>query len=274
MSGVEPARVALHTITTRPLSLRECIDECTRVGFGGICPWAEHVEPVGTDAARRMIDDAGLGVPSYVRGGFFVHPNASDRAQAIDACRLMIDDARTLGAHQLVIVSGAHPGVPLPGARSMVADALATLVDHAAEVGVDLSLEPLHPMYAATRSCVNTLAQASDICRRVDHPHLGVAVDVYHVWWDASLHAELLSLSGDSRLNALHICDWLAETSDLLTDRGLMGEGCIPIRDIRQKMESLGFDGLIEVEILSERHWSRPQADLVDDIVKACRDVV
>lgn len=281
--GVEPARVALHTITTRPLTLRKCINECVRVGFGGICPWAEHVEPVGAGAARRMIDDAGLTVPSYVRGGFFVHPEKADRAKAIDECRAMLDVAGTLGASQLVIVSGAHPAVALDAGRSMVADALVALEEHAADVNVDLSLEPLHPMYAASRSCVNTLAQAAEICNRIDHRRVGVAVDVYHVWWDWSMNLELARLSSGrehgetaavNRLRALHVCDWLADTNNLLTDRGLMGEGCIPIRDIRLKMESLGFEGLVEVEILSERHWARPQAEFVDDIVTACREHV
>lgn len=275
MPGVAPSRVALHTITTKPLSLRECVDECVRVGFGGICPWVEHIEPVGVADAARMIAESGLDVPAYVRGGFFVHDDLAQRRAAIDRCRTLLEDAHALGARNLVIVPGAQgSSTTLPDARAMVRDSLAELCPHAAQAGVRLALEPLHPMYAATRSCVNTLTQAREMCEAIDHPSLGVAVDVYHVWWDDRLDEEIRALGRQARLCAFHICDWLEDTTDLLTDRGGIGEGCIPIHAIRSLMEAAGFDGPIEVEVLSERHWNRDQRQVVDGILEACRDVV
>lgn len=263
------SRLAVHTVTVKESSLANTASLLAAAGVPAVCPWTEHVEAVGVETARRIIDDAGLTVPSYVRGGFFVHPEAIERTNAIDRTRALLDDAAVLNADMLVIVPGAHPAVPLEHAREIVTDALCQLTDHATGVNVALALEPLHPMYAVDRSCVNTLTQARAVCDQVNHASVGVAVDVYHAWWDDRLEHEIGLLSKGNRLLAFHICDFLPNTNSLLTDRGLMGEGCIPIASIRRTMQAAGFDGYDEVEILSQRHWDRDPRDVVADTVRA-----
>lgn len=257
-------------MTTRPWSLAEAANACAQAGIAGVSPWVEHVEPVGVAEAARIIAGHGLRVPAYVRGGLFVHEDPVERARAVDRTRRLIDDARTLAAEMLVIVAGARLGVPLDSARAMVTDALAALAPHAASAGVRLALEPLHPMYAGDRSCVNTIAQARGICDRVASPSLGVAVDVYHVWWDDQLEHQVEALGREGRLFAFHICDFKPNMAHPLHDRGLIGEGCVPIRAIRAMVERAGFVGLIEVEIFSERWWGTDQREFVRRIVQAC----
>ncbi|MFG0259743.1 MAG: sugar phosphate isomerase/epimerase family protein [Phycisphaerales bacterium JB041] len=269
MQTLTPERLAIHTQTTRPWTLAEACAAYAAAGIGGVCPWVEHVEPVGVRQAARIIADSGLRVPSYVRGGFFVHPAADERGRAIDRTRALLDDAAVLGAEMLVIVPGACPGVALDDARSMVADGLATAAAHSAEVGVKLALEPLHPMYAADRSCINTVASARTVCDRVGHDVLGVAVDVYHVWWEPGLDGQIAALGREARLFGFHICDFKAETSHLLLDRGLMGEGVVPIAAIRGRVEAAGFGALAEVEIFSERWWAAEQSAFLREIVRA-----
>lgn len=269
MQPLTPDRLAIHTQTTRPWSLAEACAAYAAAGIGGVCPWVEHVEPMGVPEAARIIADSGLRVPSYVRGGFFVHPEADARQGAIDRTRSLLDDAAALSAEMLVIVPGACPGVGLDDARAMVADGLAVAAGHAAEVGVKLALEPLHPMYAADRSCINTVASARAVCDQVGHAALGVAVDVYHVWWEPGLAEQVADLGREGRLLALHICDFKAETTHLMLDRGLMGEGVIPVREIRGVVEAAGFDGLAEVEIFSERWWAVEQSVFLREIVRA-----
>ena len=264
-----PDRLAIHTQTTRPWSLAEACEAYAAAGIGGVCPWVEHVAPVGVPEAARIIADSGLRVPSYVRGGFFVHPEAIARQRAIDTTRSLLDDAAALSAEMLVIVPGACPGVGLADARTMVADGLAAVAAHAAGVGVPLALEPLHPMYAADRSCINTVASARAVCDQVGHASLGVAVDVYHVWWEPGLAEQIAALGREKRLLAFHICDFKAETTHLLLDRGLMGEGVIPVRSIRQAVEAAGFGGPVEVEIFSERWWATEQSVFLREIVRA-----
>lgn len=264
------SQIAVHTMTNKPWTLRECIEAYERAGIGGISVWREHIEPIGPDEASQLLADCSLRVSALVRGGFFVHPGSAEQQSARDEMRRCIDEATTIGASMVVIVPGAHPDVSLVDGRALVRDGLAAVLDHASKCSVRLALEPLHPMYAADRSCINTLGQACRICDAINHPLLGVAVDVYHTWWDESLESEIETLGESGRLFAFHVNDWLPETSHLLTDRGLMGEGCIPIRRIRSWMERAGFDGMIEVEILSERWWRADQREFLDAIVEAC----
>lgn len=85
-------------------------------------------------------------------------------------------------------------------------------------------------MYADTRSAINTLAQANDMAEELNSPWVGVAVDVYHLWWYPMLEKEIKRCGENGNLMAFHICDWKLPTTDMLFDRGLMGEGCIPVK--------------------------------------------
>ena len=177
------SRLAIHTQTNKPWSLGQCINAYGRVGVGGISVWRHTLEPIGERQAGRMLRDAGMYVPALVRGGFFVASDEKARQAAIDVNRRCIDEAAEIGAEMVVLVVGAIPGVPLDEARKQVADGISKVLDHAAARNVKLAIEPMHPMYAADRSCINRMAEARQICQQLEHPMLGIAVDVYHVWW-------------------------------------------------------------------------------------------
>jgi sugar phosphate isomerase/epimerase len=157
-----------------------------------------------------------------------------------------------------------------------VFDGIAATLEYAKKARVPLAIEPLHPMQAAERACINTLEQALDICDALDPGKsgaLGVAVDVYHVWWDPKLE-EQIERAGRQRLLAFHVCDWLLPTRDLLNDRGMMGDGIIELRKIRGFMEEAGYAGAAEVEIFSEDWWARPLDDVLATCIERHRTVV
>ncbi len=270
-------RLDLCSINTATLGHRmpigETIDAVARAGFGSICPWRREVN--GDDVAEiaRRIRDAGLKVSGYCRSSYLP---ASDRAQFLanldDNCRA-IDQAAALGAACFVMVVGSLPAGSrdLASACAAVEEGTARLLDHARDAGTRLALEPLHPMYAGDRSCLTTLEQALDIAERVEppgagEPSLGVALDVYHVWWDPKLAAGIKRAGSARRIFAFHVCDWLVPTRDLLNDRGMMGDGVVDIRGIRQKAEDAGYAGAVEVEIFSTGWWDRP----VDEVLSVC----
>lgn len=268
------SRCAIHTMTNKPWSLIECIEEYRAAGIRAVSVWRNVLEPIGADEAGRMLRDAGMAVPALVRGGFFPAAEAADRGKAIDDTRRCIDEAAAIDAEMVVLVVGAVPGMPLEDARKQVADGIAACLPHARDRGVKLAIEPLHPMYAAERSCINRMAEARTVCEQLDDPQLGIAVDVYHVWWDPDLQAEIAIAGETARLFAFHVCDWRVPTRDLLTDRGLMGDGCINIRQIRQWVEDAGFSGYNEVEIFSEEFWATDQAEYLGRIKQAYLDHV
>ncbi len=265
-------RLCVHTITTKPLAIEQAIKEYARRGIQGITVWRQAVEGRDLQDVRQSIADAGLSVVSLCRGGFFPATSPEARQRAIDDNLLAIEQAAAIGAPLIVLVCGAVPGMSLVEARKQVADGIASVLPAAESAGVKLAIEPLHPLYADDRSAVNTMKQAHEICDSLGSPgSLGIAVDVYHVWWDDDLRNQLLLAGKTGRLLAFHICDWLTPTKDLLNDRGLMGDGCIDIRQISQWVEESGFNGFREVEIFSNRWWAGDQGQFLDLIVDRYR---
>jgi sugar phosphate isomerase/epimerase len=276
----DPALLSINTATVRAQwRLPEIISALARHGIRGISPWRDQVAAAGLDDAARRIRDAGLTVTGLCRGGMFPAPDREARRAAHDDNRHAVDEAVAIGAQCLVLVAGGLPkdrsgavvSRDLAGAREMVRDGLGALHEYARSAGMRLAIEPLHPMYAADRACVNTLAQANALCDELapdGKDGLGVAVDVYHVWWDPDLQAEIMRAGERDRLYAYHICDWLVPTRDLLNDRGMMGDGVIDIPRIRGWVEAAGFEGYSEVEIFSALDWWKRDGD---DVLATCR---
>jgi len=263
-------RLCIHTVTTKPWSLTECLTEFPKRGVTGISIWRQSLEGRNLGEVKRQTKDAGLEVVSLCRGGFFPAAGISGRQAAIDDNRKAIEQAHAIGAPLVVLVCGAVPGQSLKESRKQIADGIATVLPAAIQAGVKLAIEPLHPMYADDRSAVNTMRQAHEICEVLGSPSaLGIAVDVYHVWWDPELQEQIQLAGRTGRLHAFHICDWKTPTTDLLNDRGLMGEGCINIREISDWVDATGFIGHREVEIFSNKWWSTDQNEFLDRIVSS-----
>jgi sugar phosphate isomerase/epimerase len=269
--------LSLNTATVRKQGdLLGIIDACARHGIRAIDPWRDQVAAVGLDRAARAVRDAGLDLTGYCRGGMFV-ADSSHRTEVRDDNRRAVDEANALGCSCIVLVAGGLPQYSRPGsapsrditaAWTQVHDGLAEMLEYARTANVPLAIEPLHPAYAADRACVNTTKQALDLCDALDPKRtgmLGVALDVYHIWWDPELMGQI-ARAGKDRILAFHVCDWLVPTKDMLNDRGMMGDGVIDIKRVRAAVEAQGFAGYSEIEIFSNDWWGRP----MDDVLRTC----
>jgi sugar phosphate isomerase/epimerase len=257
--------LSINSMTVKAWSFSELVDGCARAGITAISPWRDIVQACGLARAAALVRAHGMTVTGLCRGGMFPAADAAGRRAALDDNARAIEEAAALGARCLVLVVGGLPAGSrdLPGARRQVHDALAELLPQARAAGVALAIEPLHPMYAADRACVNTLAQALDLCEALGDG-TGVALDTYHVWWDPMLAQEIARAG--RRILAYHVNDWLVPTTDLLTDRGMMGDGVIDLRGIRAQVEAAGYRGHCEVEILSSKWWQRDP----DEVLRLC----
>jgi sugar phosphate isomerase/epimerase len=264
VSAPDPLLLSLNTATVkRQWNLAQAIEGCARHGIRGISPWRDQVAEMGLKQAARAIKAEGLAVTGLCRGGFFTSPDfLQDNLRAIE-------EAQVLGARCLVLVVGGL----LPGSRDLILsrekikEGIAAVLPEARKAGVPLAIEPLHPMQAADRACVNTLEQALDVCDVLGEG-IGVAVDVYHVWWDPKLEAQIRR-AGKKRILAYHICDWRVPTRDLLNDRAMMGDGVIDLKLIRSWVEAAGYSGFHEVEIFSELDWWKRDPD---EVLQTCKD--
>lgn len=262
-------KLCLHTITTKPWSLQEALDHYAEKKVGGISVWQNAIEELGAIKAGQLLRQYPIEVVSYVRGGFFPGRASDKRQKAIDDNKKLLDEAAAIGAPLLVLVCGADPKLSLLESRQQIQEGIEAILPLAQSLGIKLGIEPLHPMYADTRSAVNTMKQANDLVATIGEKELGVVVDVYHLWWDEMLEKEIERCGKLNALFAFHICDWKVPTEDLLLDRGLMGEGCIDIPKIRSWVEKAGFNGFNEVEIFSNKYWAMDQATFLDTIVEA-----
>jgi sugar phosphate isomerase/epimerase len=272
-----PERVlSMNLATLRgDCNLPRAIELCLEHGVTAISPWRDQVAAIGLHEAARLLRSSGLRVTGLCRGGMFPALDAEGRNRAHEDNRRAIEEAAVLGAECLVLVCGGLPerSRDLAEARKQVAAGIAAILPRARAAGVPLAIEPLHPMYAADRSCINTLDQALDLCAALGDG-VGVVIDTYHVWWDPGLAAAIARAGQEKRILAHHISDWLVPTKDLLLDRGMMGDGVIDLKGIRAAIEAAGYQGPQEVEIFSrDDWWKRPGDEVLRTVVERFNQV-
>ncbi|ROP73996.1 sugar phosphate isomerase/epimerase [Curtobacterium sp. PhB115] len=277
-------RLSVNQATIKYASLREALDTVDAAGVGAIGTWREPVAEVGLSEAVRMVADSGLRVSSHCRGGFFTLPPGTARRRALDDNRRAIDETAALAAAGapgsapvLVLVAGGLPegSRDLVGARDRVADALADLVPHALDAGVQLAVEPLHPMYAADRAVVSTLAQALDLAAPFPAEAVGVVVDTFHVWWDPALAGSVARAGAAGRIASFQVCDWLTPiAADPLLSRGYPGDGHVDFGPVTAAVTATGYSGDVEVELFNQAIWDTPAAEVVARVVRSFADAV
>ncbi len=257
---------AINTATLGfQVPIGKVIDAVAKAGFGGIAPWRREIEGGDVTAIARQIRDAKLKVTGYCRSTYIPAVLREDWRKNVEANRVAIRDAVTLGAETFVMVVGGLPkgSRDIKGARAQVQEATTELLALGKSLGVKIALEPLHPVYAAERSCLTLLSEALDWCDAIegktDNPWLGTCIDVYHVWWDPNVRNDINRAGKAKRIFNFHVCDWMVPTTDVLNDRGMMGDGVIDVKGLRNVAESAGYSGLVEVEIFSaDNWWKRP----------------
>ena len=269
----ELSKLCVHTITTKPWNINDAAKNYAASGVKGITVWRDALTGRNIRQTGQMLREHDLSIVSLCRGGFFPRVDPEKRKLALDDNRKAIEEAFELGTQLIVLVCGADPAQSLEDSRKQILEGIAELIPEASAAGIKLAIEPLHPMYADTRSAINTLSQANDMTGALNSAWVGVAVDVYHLWWDPNLEKEIERCGKNNALLAFHICDWKTPTTDFLNDRGLMGEGCIPIRKIRTWVENAGFKGFHEVEIFSSKYWKMDQSEFLKQIITSYKNI-
>jgi sugar phosphate isomerase/epimerase len=260
------SRLSLNQKTVDQWDMRQAIDGCVRHGIPWVALWRDKIEDIGLDETARLVRESGLRVSSLCRGGFFPAPTPEARAAAIEDNRRAIHEAATVGTDVLVMVNGGMAGNRIQDARAMVRDGIEAILPYAEERGVKIGIEPLHPAFAADRAVTASLEEASDLAEHFNSPWVGVVIDIYHVWWDAHVHREIKRARPYTL--GFHVNDWLVPNTNVLVDRGMMGDGVVNNRELREWVDAEGYTGPIEVEIFNEEIWSRDGDDVLAQMME------
>lgn len=261
------SRLSLNQYTTFNWTVQEAVDGCARAGLEWIGLWRDKVAAQGLQESARLVRDAGLRVSSLCRGGMFPAEGETERQKRIDDNLRAIDACVALGTDTLVLVCGGLHSNDLAEARKMVFDGIAAIIPYAQERGVKLGIEPLHPVYAADRNVIVTLGQANDFALQLNRQFpqyqtpVGVVIDVFHVWWDPAVYGEIVRAAG--HIFGFHVCDWITPLPDVLKARGMMGDGWIENRKLREAVDEAGYTGPIECEIFNQVLWDTPGGEVL-----------
>ena len=266
------SRLSLNQITTPRWSVQEAADACARRSVPAIALWRHKIAEQGLPASVRAVRDAQLHVSSVCRGGMFPAETAEQRRLNIEDNFRAVDEAAALQADALVMVVGGASPVGIEAARQMVRDGLAELAPYAQSAGVKLGLEPLHPMFAGDRSVLTTIAEATGMASPYQVQQVGVVLDVFHIWWDPNVMLQIADVA--PRIMGFHVSDWLVPLPDVLLGRGMMGDGIIDLRALRDAVDAMGYTDPIEVEIFNQAIWDADPDDVLDRVVERFEEVV
>jgi sugar phosphate isomerase/epimerase len=266
------SRLSLNQITTPRWTVKEAAEACLRRGIGSIALWRHKIEECGLNESIRAVRDSGLRVSSVCRGGMFPAESAEERRKRVEDNFRAVDETAALKADVLVLVVGGASPVGIKAARRMVLDGIAVLVPYAKSAGVKLGLEPLHPMFAGDRSVLTTIAEALAIAQEYARDDVGLILDVFHIWWDPYVMKQISAAA--ERIRGFHVSDWLVPLPDVLMGRGMMGDGIIDIRCLRDAVDRAGYSGPIEVEIFNQAIWDEAPDAVLDRVVETFERIV
>ncbi|MFH5823689.1 sugar phosphate isomerase/epimerase family protein [Georgenia sp. AZ-5] len=282
------SRLSLNTATTKAWTLQQAVEGAARAGLPALGLWRDRVAEAGLQRSARLVREAGLRVSSLCRGGFLTAADDDGKRAAVEDNKAAIVEAATLGTRELIMVVGGLPAATAPGgparragdkdlvaARGRVADRVGELVPFAAEHGVRLVLEALHPIFAADRAVLSTLGQCLDLAEPFPPETVGVVVDTYHVWWDPALAAQVARAGAQGRLASYQVCDWILPlAADPLLSRGYMGDGYIDFPTITAWVSETGYTGDVEVEIFNQEIWDTPGDEVVATVAARYAELV
>jgi sugar phosphate isomerase/epimerase len=242
-------RISVSAITTRDWDFAADVAGYKAAGLDAIGVWRNKLEAVGVTNGAAILQEHELPAANLVAIANFIGEGSRLEDGSLDDARRGLDVAAEIETDCVIAVPGRLHGRSPERAADLAVEALSRLAPEAAAHGVRLALEPIHPDYM---DFLSTLEQTNALVRRVDHPAVGVLVDVWHLWQEPELECRLAE-AGD-RIFAVHLSDWREPTRGH-NDRLVMGDGVIPLDRIVAALDAAGYDGYYDVEIFSEDLW-------------------
>jgi sugar phosphate isomerase/epimerase len=260
----QPPRLAVNQVTTYHWPFEEDLLGYARAGIDGVGLWRPKLEECGEEMAAELLAESQLAVSSLSWVGGFTGHNDYRFQEAVADAREMIATAGRLGAGCVVLVSGARAGHTFNHARRLLVAALDELGGFADQCGVRLAVQPMMRLFADDWTFLATIDETLGVLDACRHPEVGMVFDVYHLWREPKLLERIRRIA--PRVALVQLGDWHREPHSRY-DRGMLGDGRIPLAEIVHAFTDSGYAGHFEVSIWSEQIW---QSDY-DQVLPLCR---
>lgn len=259
-------QLSLGQVTTYRQSFAEDVLACEAAGIRRLGVWRRKLDEFGIEKAVQLLDDHFVTVSSLSWGGGFTGRNGLTFDDAVDETRTAIYQATQLGAHALTIVSGGRGGHIHSHARRLLLDGLAATVDIAAEHGITLALQPMAVEYADGWTFLDTMRESLEIVRAFDHPFLGLAIGMSHVWQEPGILDTLQHAA--PYIASVQLSDCREPRRD--DSRLLPGEGDVPLASLIEALDRGGYRGDYELDVWSSDLWKRSTGDWLPAAATTC----
>lgn len=243
----------MSEMTTYKWSFLKDVNAYRDAGLGAMGVWRQKLVEFGEERGGELLAETGLIASSLSYAGGLIGTDGSSFLEAFDDAHAAIEQAAQIQAACLVVVSGTRGLYTHRHAQRLLVHALRRLGDLAGEQNVQIALQPMRQPYAKPCTFVNSLDKLLDTLAECNHPQVGMAFDVFHLWQELDLCSRIPDML--PWIKTVQLSDG-REPPCSEYDRCLLGQGDIPLTEIMGSLEQAGYQGFYDIQILSEEVWN------------------
>jgi sugar phosphate isomerase/epimerase len=243
------ARLSMNEMTTFRWSFEEDVAEYAAAGFTALGVWRQKLSDFGEEKGIELLAKRQISVSNLLWAGGFTGSDGRSFRESIDDGLEAVRLAAEMRAGCLVVYSGARAGHTHSHARRLLRDAFRELVPAAEDFDVTLAIEPMHAGCAAEWTFLTDLEQALALIDAVESPRVKLAFDTFHLGLEPDILERIPTLA--PRIAVVHLGD-SKQQPDGENNRCRLGEGTIPLPEIVAALESAGYSGFYDVELMGE----------------------
>jgi sugar phosphate isomerase/epimerase len=239
----------MNEMTTYRWTFEQDVHEYASAGIQGISVWRQKLSDYGEQRGIELLAESGMRVSSLMWAGGFTGSDGRTYRDSLEDALEALQTASALCAECLIVYTGSRAGHTHRHARRLIREALSELAPQAAEMGVDLAVEPMHPGCAGAWTFLTSLDDTLQLLDELDGNDVRLVFDTYHLAQQRDVLELLPNIT--PRIAIVQLGDAKAPPCGE-QDRCRIGDGCLPLRDIVTSLIQLGYSGYFDVELMGE----------------------
>lgn len=258
-------RWSMSQITTLNQSFEQDIALYRRHGVKCVGVSLAKLNAVGTDAAERLLREAGMTVSCLTTAGPLDYSGTTIGRQRNEDAAGVIRLGARLGADCVMLMTGSDPTRSWEENAASLRPILEDLLKVAERESVRIAIEPTHALRVDT-SFLHGFGDALDVVDGIDSPWLGVVMEVNNAWIEPRLYRNIVERT--RRIFLVQVNDWKIGT--LTTpQRVVMGDGDIPLKRILKSLADAGYAGWYDIELIGPAIEAEGYASVVPRSIRA-----